>query len=520
MRRLWLHYGLLSFVSNAILLCLAFYSLVLFDKVIASGSAENLFVLGLTGIALLTLYFFSESGRKYSIKSITQRFVRFVSFRSTKAYWWLQQAGRLNQLRSFTSTCRRYMASDFGAPFFFDAIWIPVYLLVLGLFSPLVLFVVLAATAISLGIAFLALERTASTSAAPDSTTDLLPSLSRIDNPIKRRMADFTAYAPIEANKLESIQKVFRTGVPLYVSTFISLAVISNDVTVGVMIAAGIISQRLSQFAEKAPRALRISLGLVRQWKVLREDLLKSRVAVSLLADDEKPVYEVFNYSAPNVVGNEHRLFIRELACRAGQITLVSAKNSSEAKDLFSALTLQTPGQGEINFLGRPLRQLSLAALYGEIGVMLEQPLNQNQKLRDVLFFEKNPELVRNLLARLGLEPIVYSPTMGLNASWASVVTRLSIVDARCLMLIGLLALRPRLLVLYEPLLGLGAGRALPIIEAFAQSLKQGTCILVCSTDDRFQRVAKLVYRLDKGALVPMELVQGTSDQISKGVSS
>ena len=149
--------GLFSFAMNLLLLAPPLYMLQVFDRVLTSRSGETLAVLTIAvALALITMAAL-DVVRAYLLAALGAALDRRLGPEVLDGL--LTDAGRLggrdhaNALRDVH--CLRSFFSGSGILALFDAPWLPIFLLVIALFHPLMGLMALSGALLMLGLAFL-----------------------------------------------------------------------------------------------------------------------------------------------------------------------------------------------------------------------------------------------------------------------------------------------------------------------------------------------------------------------------
>ena len=171
----------------------------------------------------------------------------------------------------------------------------------------------------------------------------------------------------------------------------------------------------------------------------------------------------------------EHRVLRDvDLDVSAGGGLLITGANGSGKSTLAALLSgISTPTEGQALLDGRPIRN-------GRDGALLALQHSRLQLLRATVGEDvrdaasASPEAADAALALLGLPPELYRERG---------VDELSVGEQRRVALAGLLACRPRLLVLDEPLAGLDQPGRRALVRALGVARDSGTTLVVTSHD-------------------------------------
>jgi len=299
--RFFLAAGLFSLVINLVLLAPSLYMLQVFDRVLSTRSVETLVMLSLiTGGALL-LMFALDLARGRLLALLGALFERTVGRRT------LQQvlgevstpaaAGHQHALRD-VGVLRAFLSGP-GIVALFDAPWMPVYLVVIALFSPLLGVLGLASAAVLLLLTWIN-ERT--TRAGLEQAQQQMRAAGQFVDGVMRNteVVHALGMAPAVAQRWEaqsgslqlgqlglqriaglvgSATRFFRQSVQVAMMAAAAWLVIQQQASAGVMIAVTIILGRALAPVEQ----------LVAQWKALVEARVAWQRLSALLGRGDAP---------------------------------------------------------------------------------------------------------------------------------------------------------------------------------------------------------------------------------------
>jgi energy-coupling factor transport system ATP-binding protein len=176
-----------------------------------------------------------------------------------------------------------------------------------------------------------------------------------------------------------------------------------------------------------------------------------------------------------------------DIELRVGEILCLVGKTGAGKSTLINVMSgMYRPTCGEIAFDGEVLdRQAGIRALRGAVGVLLqssEKQLFAETVERDVAFGPRNLGLhgedlaaaVREALALVGLDPEAYSPRSPFS---------LSDGEMRRAALAGVLAMRPRFLLLDEPSSGLDLPSREMLYRTLEEQRQRGVGVLLVTHD-------------------------------------
>lgn len=131
--------GIFSFFINLLMLTAPIYMLQVYDRVLASRSEATLVVLTVFAVGLLLVYGMLEAVRTRVLVRIGVRLDETMGRRTFAGVFahtlWTGKTGSSQSLRDI-ATIREFISGQ-GLLVFFDAPWVPLYLLVIYLFHPL-----------------------------------------------------------------------------------------------------------------------------------------------------------------------------------------------------------------------------------------------------------------------------------------------------------------------------------------------------------------------------------------------
>ncbi len=190
-----------------------------------------------------------------------------------------------------------------------------------------------------------------------------------------------------------------------------------------------------------------------------------------------------------------------DFEARAGEFLALLASNGSGKTTLIKVLSGLLKAEGEVRISGRDIRSLSGQDLYQALGVVLQNP-------NDQLFGATVEEDVAFGPRNLGLpEAEVQRRVRGaLEAVWAAelsgrAIHHLSFGEQKRVAVAGILAMRPRVLILDEPTAGLdpaGEARMIRLLQDLNRA--QGmTIILATHSVDLLPLFADRITVLDRG---------------------
>ncbi len=155
LRPYWMTATFFSIVVNALLLVAPIYMLQIYDRVLTSGSFETLFVLSFLAVALLFVFAAAEGGRRRVFSLIGQEISRKLNSVIFRAGLTAEHGGRnLGGAFSHLSRIQGFFFNG-GIQPFFDAPFVPLFILVIFLIHPALGVFGVAGAVILLGLAII-----------------------------------------------------------------------------------------------------------------------------------------------------------------------------------------------------------------------------------------------------------------------------------------------------------------------------------------------------------------------------
>ncbi len=188
------------------------------------------------------------------------------------------------------------------------------------------------------------------------------------------------------------------------------------------------------------------------------------------------------------------------LAIDPGEMVLITGENGAGKSTLARLIAgLDQPVSGQVVIDGRPAENGRRAALFGlqhaRLGLLRHRVRDDIRHAADV-----PPQRADAVLAELGLDPDIFGDKR---------IDELSVGQQRRVMLAGLLACKPRVLVLDEPLAGLDAASRIAMMRALRRVQASGLTTVIVSHDlDELASLADRCITLADGRIVDQEPVQ------------
>lgn len=522
--RFFLAAGLFSLVINLALLTPSLYMLQVFDRVLSTRSVETLVMLSLITGAALLLMLALDLARGRLLTLLGALFERGVGRRT------LQQvldevgmpgaAGHQHALRD-VGVLRAFLSGP-GIVALFDAPWMPIYLLVIGLFSPALGLLALASAAILVLLTWVNERATrAGLEQAQQQMRDagqfvdaamrntevvhalgMAPAVGRrweaLSGALQLQQLDIQRVAGLIA----SATRFFRQSVQVVMLAAAAWLVIQQQATPGVMIAVTIILGRALAPVEQ----------LVGQWKALVEARLAWQRLGALLGRGETPRFaalpepsgaltlEGLTYVPPGAQRPVVRQVSVEIA--AGEVLAVIGPSGSGKSTLARLmLGVLAPSSGTVRLDGASLAQWDpdrlgrhLGYLPQEVGLFTGTIAENIARLGDA----QTEEVVRSaqraqvheLIVRL---PQGYDTPVGEAGRWLSGGQRQRVALARALF--G----EPRIVVLDEPNAHLDHEGEQGLARAIAELRSRGTTVVLITQRSQILSVADRIMVMRDG---------------------
>jgi len=198
------------------------------------------------------------------------------------------------------------------------------------------------------------------------------------------------------------------------------------------------------------------------------------------------------------------------LAIEPGEMVLITGENGAGKSTLARLIAgLDRPVSGRVVIDGRSAENGRRAALFGlqhaRLGLLRHRVRDDIRHAADV-----PPHRADAVLAELGLDPDIFGDKR---------IDELSVGQQRRVMLAGLLACKPRVLVLDEPLAGLDAASRVAMMRALRRVKASGLTTVIVSHDlDELATLADRSITLADGRIVdqpPVQLPPGLPEAIA-----
>jgi energy-coupling factor transport system ATP-binding protein len=172
-------------------------------------------------------------------------------------------------------------------------------------------------------------------------------------------------------------------------------------------------------------------------------------------------------------------------AVRAGEVLLIAGASGSGKTTLIRSINGLIPhtyggeGSGEVLLFGQPVSQMSMAQISQRVGTVLQDPERQivgSYVLNEVAFGLENLGLPRGEIIQRVDETLQY---LGILHLRERETFSLSGGEKQKLALAGVLAMRPRLLLLDEPLANLDPASAREALQLFRDLTQDGIAVVI-----------------------------------------
>lgn len=198
------------------------------------------------------------------------------------------------------------------------------------------------------------------------------------------------------------------------------------------------------------------------------------------------------------------------LTCHAGEITLLAGASGSGKTTLMRVINGLIPrtyhgfGKGDVKVFGQSVREMSMAQLSQQVGTLLQDPERQivaSYVVNEVAFGLENLSVPRAEILRRVDETLRYLNIAHLRDRETF---QLSGGEKQKVALAAVLAMRPRVLLLDEPLASLDPASAHEALQIFRSLAKSGIAILLVEhrVEDVLSIEPERVAYMDAGKLI------------------
>jgi ATP-binding cassette subfamily C protein EexD len=493
-------YTVHSALVNGLYLALAFFSLSLFDRAIATGSVANLATLTMVLILLLCLLYIAEQERKEFLLKKSSQLQSLIKRRYLKIGGFVTTRDKDN-FRAISEFVKKECSSEAGLLVFFELPWLIVYCVVLVVLSPYLVLFVLVFNLLLLAVKYF-------------STVSAKGIKPRVSNPFAEVSA--LSMGPVDPEKIDSHRvqwagaiATLSTGVPSFVTTFAALLVISNQISVGALIISGILSQRLGGVLAKIPEMLRSKKRYL-AYSGFLEGVLRNRSQRPSASRGRPEVlkFEFRSLIGPSGAPSDLIVQVRDLEFGCPSVSVITADNQSGLKKIYEMLSGDLPSsQSEVLFLGRDVNTIS----HGELSKKIFQLGPDLDFGPFEISFEEyvGTKLGGKVLASISHDLGLTDVTSRYPGIWSMTLREavgiLSPYDVRAFKVMGALLGEHNVFMMYEPLVGLTSQQRIFFSKLLSLNLsRRKSAVVIFSTrPEEFRGVD--VYKFDGKRLARMQ---------------
>jgi len=542
--RFFIAAALFSLVINMALLTPSLYMLQVFDRVLSTRSVETLVMLSLiTGGALLLMFGLDwVRGRLLSL--LGGLFERSVGRRTLQQVLddvaALGPAARTDALRD-VGVMRAFL-SGAGIVALFDAPWMPIYLIVIALFSPLLGLLALASAAILVLLTWVneratrsgleqaqkhmreagqfvdAALRNSEVVRALGMAGAVSQRWERLSGSLQARQLDIQRVAGL----IGSGTRFFRQSVQVVMMAAAAWLVIQQQATAGVMIAVTIILGRALAPVEQ----------LIAQWKSLVEARLAwarlrdlhARAAAPRFAALPEPTGKITLEALTYAPAGAQRAVVRQVSVEiaAGEVLAIVGPSGSGKSTLARLLLgVVPPNAGTVRLDGAALAQWDperlgrhLGYLPQDVGLFAGTVAENIARLSDAqneaVVEAAQRAQVHDLIVRL---PQGYDTQVGEGGRWLSGGQRQRVALARALY--G----QPRIVVLDEPNAHLDNDGEQALARAIGELRARGTTVVLITQRTQILSVADRIMVMRDGTVERIGVRQ-SADAAAQGAAA
>lgn len=211
---------------------------------------------------------------------------------------------------------------------------------------------------------------------------------------------------------------------------------------------------------------------------------------------------DALSFSYPDGIAALSEVTVR--AAPAEFVAIVGANGSGKTTLLKSMLRLIRPTAGRVLLGGRDIRELAPAELYGQVGMVFQNPSDQlfaPTVEEDVAFGPRNLGLSDDEVEKRVAESLEAVDAVALRRR---PIHHLSFGEQKRICLAGVLAMQPAVLVLDEPTAGLDPACEAHMVELLLRlgRSRRITMVLATHAVDLLPVLAHRVYVLNKGRVL------------------
>lgn len=500
--------GVFSGVTNLLMLVPAFFMLNVYDKAVGHNSTSTLWVLSIiTGLMFIALAVL-ETVRSRILVAISTRwdralgdslyertFTNAVNVGSSRAS--TQPLQDLNGLRQFITSN--------GIFAFFDAPWLPIYLLILFMFHPLLGWMGVIAALVFLSIAIAnqyftepalaeansrALKNNAATqrnlrNAEVAASMGMMPELRRRWRERQEELLQYQEMASNTAGMFTAITKTLRLAVQSSAIAAGAWLVLIQEISPGMIIAGSILMSRALQPVDVAVGAWSGFVSAREQYQRLSEiiekiplaqdkmrlppvkGVLSARDAVIVPPGASQPAVKQVNFNIPS-----------------GSVTVISGASGAGKSTLIRGLLgLWPTAAGEIRIDGVEAASYDRAELGSQLGYLPQdiELLEGTVSSNITRFTEIDPDAVVQAARDAGVHKFILSLQNGYETEIGVPGGMLSPGQRQRIALARAIYRRPRLVVLDEPNSNLDEKGELALNQAINTLKESGSTVLIVS---------------------------------------
>ncbi len=532
--------GLASLVLNLTLLVPSLYMLQVYDRVFASGSLETLVMLTLVAALSLVLMYFMDTSRAAALAAAGRAFERRLGPRTIDLL--IHDASRFGGARRASlardaGLLRNFLTGN-GIFALFDAPWLPVYLVVIYLFHPMM---GLAATACALILFTLVYLNERLTKALTEETLRKSTEATRFIDAATRNAEVVTGMGMVpavvarwqqinqglvDANRrlgaltipIGGFVRAFRASTQVVILGIGAWLVVEQHLSPGVMIAGTILLSRALQPVELLITGWKALIEARAAWRRLSEmpDPRAQPVRVELPAplgrlEVERVVFGAVAQRPPIIRGVSFTL-------RPGE-TLGLIGPSASGKTTLARLLLGiwTPSTGSVRLDGADIAQWERSALGRQVGYLPQDIELFAGSVADNIARMQAPDSAAVVLAaqQAGAHELILRLPQGYETSLGEAGSAISGGQRQRIGLARALYGEPRLVVLDEPNASLDRDGEAALAAAVAGLKARGCTVVVIGHRPSTMQMVDTIGVLVEGVLKDYGPAEGILDKYS-----